>query len=158
MINDLWKALQQPEYLHIVLNHLPITGLGVAALGLFISLVAKNRGAIMLSLGLVFLLGLSAWPVVSSGQKGYDDVYSIVDKEGEKHLDHHMELGERWSPLFYVTSLIALVALLAHWASPQYGKYFAWLVLCLALGSLVAGAVIAESGGKVRHPEFRKQS
>jgi hypothetical protein len=31
-------------------------------------------------------------------------------------------------------------------------------VLLLALGSLVAGAVIADCGGKVRHREFRTEA
>jgi hypothetical protein len=154
-MSEFWKALHQPEYLHVLLNHLPVTGLGIATLSLLISLIVKNRVSIMISLALIFLCALSAWPVVLTGDKGYDNVYAVADDDGEAYLDHHMELGERWSKMFYATSLIAAAAFFVFWGSPKYGTVFAWIVLVMALISIGAGAVIAETGGRVRHKEFR---
>jgi hypothetical protein len=38
--------LQQPEYLHVLLDHVPITGLAVAVCGLAIALLSRSRRAI----------------------------------------------------------------------------------------------------------------
>ena len=39
-----WELLQRhPEYVHVVINHVPIEGLAFGALGLFVSLFLKSR-------------------------------------------------------------------------------------------------------------------
>jgi len=50
---------------------------------------------------------------------------------------------------------VAVLGLLAAWKWPRGFHALAVLGALLAAASLVAGAVIAEAGGKVRHPEFR---
>src|SRR5438552_16963196 len=88
--------LNQPEYLHVVLNHLPLTGLFIAILSLAIALLTKNRSAILIGLGLVILTSLSAWPVYHYGEAGYDRVLSMADPPGSAFLDYHEGLAERW--------------------------------------------------------------
>jgi phosphoglycerol transferase MdoB-like AlkP superfamily enzyme len=149
------KAIQQPEYVHVLLNHFPITGLFVAWVFLAAALVLNNRSAQFLGLGLVALLALSVWPVAHFGEAGYDRVLAMSDDAGGQYLKHHAELADRWAFLYYVTAGVAAGALVAGWRKPKWLRPASGLVVLLAAASLVAGAVIADCGGKIRHREFR---
>ena len=148
-------SLQRPECIHVLLNHLPLTGLLAALLGLLGCLAIRKPAGVVLSLGLVSLFSLSAWPVYVYGEQGYDRVYSMADEDGDAYLARHKELGERWVWLFYVTAGVGAAGMAAGRRSPRWLWALAWATAVLAAGSLLAGAVIAEAGGKVRHPEFR---
>lgn len=143
------------EHLHVLLNHLPLVGLMVAVVVLVAALVLRNPPTIVLGLALVALMAGAAWPVIESGQSSYIRVRELADEEGKAHLRRHMVLAERWDKLYYVTAGVAVLGLLAAWKWPRGFHALAVLALLLAAASLVAGAVIAEAGGKVRHPEFR---
>ena len=41
--NVLWQHLGDPEYLHVLLNPLPVYGLAMGLLGLVIALVSRSR-------------------------------------------------------------------------------------------------------------------
>lgn len=152
---DLAKALQQPEYVHVLLNHLPITGLFVAWSGLVVAVALNNRFATRFSLVLVAALSLSVWPVAHYGEEAYDRVLSMTDEVGGQYLEHHQTLAERWIFLYYVTAAAAVAALVVNWKRPRGARWSAGAVIVLAAASLVAGAVIAEYGGPARHREFR---
>jgi hypothetical protein len=149
------EALHQPEYVHVLINHLPLTGLFAALLCLIGSLALRKRAAAFLGTGLVSLFSLSVWPVYAYGEAGYDRVYSMADGDGDAYLHRHKELAKRWAWLFYLTSAAGALGLVVGWKRPNCLWVFAWSTVILATGSLVAGAAIADAGGKVRHPEFR---
>lgn len=149
------SKISQPEYLHILINHLPIIGLMVAAVLLAVFLVLRNRTGVVAGMIAVALLALSAWPVVVTGQKAYAKIDQLADEAGKAYLGRHMELAERWVYLFVTTSLVAGAGVLAARKRPQLLFPSAVTTLVLAVGCLVAGAIIAENGGMVRHPEFR---
>jgi hypothetical protein len=149
------SKLSQPEYLHILINHLPIIGLMVAAALLAVFLLLRNRAAVVAGMVAVALLALSAWPVLLTGQKAYEKIDQLADEAGKVYLDRHMELAERWIYLYVATALIAGFGVVAARKRAQLLFPFAVATLVLAVGCLIAGAVIAENGGMVRHPEFR---
>jgi hypothetical protein len=151
------KAVQQPEYVHILLNHLPLTGLLVALLFLVAALVMNHRPAALLALGGVALLSLSAWPVAHFGEEAYDRVLAMSDEAGSEYLKRHAELADRWIFLYYVTSGFAAAALAVGWRKPKLLRPMGAVAALLAVASLIAGGVIAENGGKIRHREFRHQ-
>ncbi len=155
VLSVLSKSLQQPEYVHVVLNHLPITGLGVAFLGLVAGLVLRQRALLFLGLVLVSLLSLSAWPVAEYGEQGYDRVLSMADDDGQIYLERHRDLAEKWLFLFYLTAVAGAAAIAIGWKWSRFLWPASLAVAILCLGSLVAATFIAESGGVVRHREFR---
>ncbi len=57
--------LKKPEYIHVVLNHLPIYGTILGALALAISLILRSRAAQITALILTLVAGVSAYPVSS---------------------------------------------------------------------------------------------
>jgi hypothetical protein len=147
--------LSQPEYLHLLLNHLPIVGLAVATLATVAALALRNRGAVVLGLVLIALMSATAWPVMETGEGARDRLRRTLDDDSKHALRQHMDLAEDWVVLFYATAAVAVVALLAAWKKPNWMWPPAVLAMLLALASLVAVAAIAEAGGRIRHPEFR---
>lgn len=149
---------QPPEYLHALLNHLPIVGLAVALLGLGVALLSKHRTAIAGSLLLVGLFAASAWPVIESGESAYNGIRAIADPDGAALLKRHMLLADRWAWLYYVTAAAALASAVITWKSPKWQNWAAVTVAIFAASSLATGAAVAKLGGQVRHPEFRSGS
>jgi hypothetical protein len=147
--------LDQPEYVHVAINHFPLVGLLVAMVALVGALALRNRAAILLALALVALLALSAWPVAEYGESGYDRVLSMSDEAGGKFLAHHRELADRWLFLYFITAGVAGLGLALAWRWPRTLIYSAALALALGVSSLSAGIAIAKAGGCIRHREFR---
>jgi hypothetical protein len=149
------RALQQPEHVHVLLNHLPLTGLFVALLFLIAAVLLNHRSGQCASLMMIAFLALSAWPVVHFGEDAYDRVLSMSDDVAERYLKQHAELADRWIFLYYVTAAAAVAGLVGGWMKPKFLRPSAVVVALLTAASLVAGAVIADCGGKIRHREFR---
>jgi hypothetical protein len=149
------SKLSQPEYLHILLNHLPLVGLAVATVATLAALILRNRGAIVIGLVLMTLLAGTAWPVMETGEGAYNRVRALADADGKRALRLHMDLAEDWGKLYYATAATALLALVAARKKPRWMWPPAILAVLLAVASLVVGALIAEAGGRIRHSEFR---
>jgi hypothetical protein len=64
----------KPEYIHVLLNPLPVYGLTVGVLGLIIALLLRTKAARITALALMMLSAASAWPVYQHGEAGYDRV------------------------------------------------------------------------------------
>jgi hypothetical protein len=154
-MNGWLKMLQQPEYVHVLLNHLPLTGLFAAWLGLVVGLFLRKRELLILGLALTSLFSLSAWPVTEFGEQGYDRVLSMSDDDGRASLERHRDLAARWVFLYYLTAGLGAVAMAVGWKWPKSLWTASLAVALLCVASLSAGAIIARWGGMVRHREFR---
>jgi hypothetical protein len=148
-------VLSQPEYVHVVLNHLPLIGLPVAMLALIGALVMRNRPGILLGLALVALLAVSAWPVSEYGEAGFDRVLSMSDDTGQAYLKEHQRLAGHWVFLYYLTAGVAAAGFGLAWKWPRSVTPMTVVALALGTASLIAGVSIARAGGQIRHREFR---
>jgi hypothetical protein len=151
----LLRDLQQPEYLHVLLNHVPITGLTVAVLGLAIALISRAQWAILCALTMIAVCSAAALPVYLTGKASYPTIRKVADDRGTDWLDEHMERADSWTIVYAGVFLLAVAGVFVpiRWKKLQIP--FAIATLVVAIGALAAGAYIAEAGGKVRHPEFR---
>jgi hypothetical protein len=157
MIGALVRDLRQPEYIHVLLNPLPVYGLLVGWVGLVIGLALRSRRAQIATLTLVLLSSSSAWPVYEFGQQGYDRVLSMTDQDGEAWLDEHKERGEDLIWVFYVLAALSAFAIAAPIKWPKSSTPLAVAVILLGAITLGSGAYIAYAGGRVRHREFRNE-
>src|SRR5437764_14314907 len=111
-MNIFFKHLSDPEYMHVLLNPLPVYGLAITVIGLALALIFRSRPAIIIALALVFISGISAWPVLSYGQAAYDRVKSMSDPTGEQWLDEHMKRGEMWMYAVYILAGLAAAVMM----------------------------------------------
>ena len=151
------RALRQPEYVHVLLNPIPVYGLLVAWIGLVISFFLKSRRAQVTTLVLVLLTAGSAWPVFEFGEQGYDRVLAMSDDDGQAWLDEHQARADKFIYLFYALAVVSAVAIVVPMRWPKSSPALALAVILLGAGALGCGTYIAYAGGKVRHREFRNE-
>lgn len=152
-----FRGLRQPEYVHVLLNPLPVYGLLVAVIGLVIALLLRNRRAQIATLLLVLITSISAWPVYEFGQQAYDRVLAMSDDDGHAWLDEHESRAEKLIYLFYATAALSMAAILVPLRWPKASVPLAFVVALLGLVTLASGTYIAYAGGKIRHREFRNE-
>jgi len=155
-MTSLLHALQrQPEYVHVLLNPLPIYGLAMGWIGLLIGFSLRSRPAQIATLVLILISAASAWPVYEFGQQGYDRVLSMSDDAGQAWLDEHQHRAEQLIYFFYALAALSLIAITVPMKWPRTSAPL--LIATILLGVIVLGmsAYIGYAGGKIRHKEFR---
>ena len=155
MINIVLRDLRQPEYVHVLLNPLPVYGLLIAWLGSIIALILKSRRAQNIALLLVLISSLSAWPVYEFGQQAYDRVLTMADEDGRAWLDEHKDRAEDLIWIFYALAVLSAIAIVAPMKWPKSSAPLVMGVILLSAVTLGTGGYIAYAGGRVRHREFR---
>ena len=157
MIDGLLRGLRQPEYVHVLLNPLPVYGLLISWIALIAALISKSRRACIVALILVFITSISAWPVYEFGEQGYDRVLAMTDDDGHAWLDEHEERAEKLIYIFYALAALSLVAIIVPLRRPKSSLLLAIAVVLIGAVTLGSGCYIAYAGGKVRHREFRNE-
>src|SRR5437763_3407466 len=146
-MNIVYKHLSDPEYMHVLLNPLPVYGLVIAVIGLALALIFRSRPASIIALALVFISGISAWPVLSYGQAAYDRVKTMSDPAGEQWLDDHMERGERLIYAFYVLAGLAVAGMIVPTKWPHTAMPLATTTLVLGFARLELAAGFRTQAG-----------
>src|SRR6266699_1120852 len=124
-MNIFLQHLNSPEYMHVLLNPVPVYGLAIGVVGLLLAVIARNRTGVVIALVLVFLSGLSAWPTYHYGEAAYDRVKAMADTAGDQWLDEHMARGEKLIYAFYVLAGLAVVGMFAPMRWPRSSLPFA---------------------------------
>ncbi|PYJ77403.1 MAG: hypothetical protein DME69_10715 [Verrucomicrobia bacterium] len=155
MIDTLLRDLRQPEYIHVLINPLPIYGLLMGWIGLVIALSLKSRHAQVATLALVLITSASAWPAYEFGEQAYDRVLSMADEDGKGWLDAHQDRAEDLIYFFYALALLSVVAIALPIKWPKSSTPLVIAVILFGAVTLGIGGYIAYAGGKIRHREFR---
>lgn len=159
-MHSLWteflSALREPEYIHVLLNPLPIYGLAAGLFCLVVSLVARSRPGQALSLLLILLTAATAWPVAYFGEAGYDRVYSMSNDAAQKWLNWHAYLADYIVWAYYTAAALAAATLAGLWKYPRVHRPALILTTVATTVALGLGGFLAFVGGKVRHTEFRQ--
>jgi disulfide bond formation protein DsbB len=155
MIDAILRDLRQPEYIHVLINPLPVYGLVMGLLGLIVALFLKSRRAQIVALIIIVISAASAWPVYILGEQAYNRVLTMADEPGQAWLDEHKDRGEDLIWLFYALATLSAVALVAPRKWPRSTTPLVIAVILVGAVTLGAGGYIAYAGGKIRHREFR---
>ena len=155
MLDALLRDFRQPEYIHVLLNPLPVYGLALALAGLIVALGLRSRPAQIATLIIVLVSAASAWPVYEFGEQAKDRVLSMENEVGGAWLEEHQDRAENLIWLFYVLAVLSAAALIAPIKWPRSAGPLVIAVILLGITTLGAGGYIAYAGGKVRHREFR---
>jgi hypothetical protein len=151
----LLEMLEDPVHRHVLLNHLPIVGLGMAWVFLVWALVDRRWSSMVFGLSVVAALSASTLLVTSAGDAAYPVIFDELDGPGREWLDYHTYLGDRWGWVIAANGLLALLAIATGHFREPLRRGVASVVVVTTLVALVLGVFVAEAGGKIRHPEFR---
>jgi hypothetical protein len=157
MIDILLRDLRQPEYIHVLINPLPIYGLAMGWIGLIIALFLNGRRAQIAMLVLVLISSASAWPVYEFGEQAYDRVLTMADDDGQAWLDEHRDRAENLIWIFYALAVLSAIATAAPIKWPKSSVPLVIAVILVGAVTLGTGGYIAYAGGRIRHREFRNE-
>ncbi len=155
MIDAILRDLRQPEYIHVLINPLPVYGLAMGLLGLIIAFFLRSRSAQVATLMIVLICAASALPVYAFGKQAKDRVLSMENEVGDAWLEEHEDRAEDLIWLFYALAVVSAIALVAPRKWPRSAGPLVIAVILLGVTTLGAGGYIAYAGGKIRHREFR---
>ena len=156
-LQQILQRLQQPEYVHVLLNPLPVYMTAAGVLALTLAMLLHSRQAQLVAL-VVILVGCGAvWPVVEYGQASYDRVFAMSNHDAQQWLDIHVKRAEQSAPVFYITAVLALAAMILPWKFPKTAPALAAATLVFAVVAIGIGGWISHAGGQVRHSEFRTE-
>jgi hypothetical protein len=155
MFDAVLRDFRQPEYLHVLLNPIPIYALAAGLIGLIVAILTRSRRAQIATFVIILVAGASAWPVYELGQQAYDRVLSMADEDGQAWLDEHEHRADQVIWCFYALAILTAVAIAVPIKWPRSSTAFAIVVLIAGTAILGAGGYIAYAGGKIRHREFR---
>jgi len=154
-MNDFLQTLKQPEYIHVLLNPLPVYATAMGVIGLILGLLLRSRAAQGVGLTIILIGCLSIWPVMEYGDRAADRVKSMSNADGEKWLHEHDKRADVAPWVFYPTGAIAVIAMIVLWKFPKAARWLTLLSLLGALTSIGVGGWISQAGGKIRHTEFQ---
>jgi hypothetical protein len=157
MIETILRDLRQPEYLHVLINPLPVYGLAIGWIGLIVAFFLRSRHAQIATLAIVLISAAVAWPVYEFGEQGYDRVLTMTDDDGHAWLDEHRDRAEDLIYFFYALALLSATAIAAPIKWPRSSAPLLVAVMLLGAVTLGTGGYIAYAGGKIRHREFRNE-
>ncbi len=144
-------------HLHLLLNHLPVTGVLVALAIFGVGRLRGNRQFQQLALALVLLFGLATIPAYPTGASA-EDVVKRLPGAPKALIEAHEEAA---TAAFVVAELLAglgLSGLVRFRKSAAIPKSFAVGLLVLALSASGPLSWTGFLGGKIRHPEIRSTS
>ena len=149
------RDLRQPEYLHVLLNPIPVYGLAIALFGLIAATYLRSRGGQLTALVLIFACALSVWAVVRQGDLAYNPVLSMADEDGQAWLKAHAHRADNLIFLYYALAALSAAAIFVPKKWPRTARPLVFATMLLAFVSLGGGTYVAYAGGKIRHREFR---
>jgi len=155
MTDVLLRDLRQPEYLHVLVNPLPVYGLGAGLVALIIALFLRNRAAHLVGLAVILISSAAAFPVTYLGHQAYDRVLAMTDDPGRAWLDEHQDRADDLVWFFYALALVSAAAIFFPNKWPKSAVPLTIATLLLSILCLGFGGYIAYAGGKIRHREFR---
>jgi uncharacterized membrane protein len=140
--------------IHLLLNHVPILGVPVAALLLMAAALRRSEDLAKAGLWALLVAGLAAVPVYLTGH-GAEELVEHLPGVVESAIHAHEEAAEAALTGVLVLGAGGLLALAFAWkrrAVPWRGVY-ALLAASLPVFGLLAYA--GHLGGLIRHPELR---
>ena len=155
MIDVFLRDLRQPEYLHVLINPLPVYGLGAGVVALIVALFLRSRAAHLSALVIILISSAAAFPVAYLGHQAYDRVLSMSDDPGRAWLDEHEERADDRVWFFYALAVLSAAAIFLPNKWPKFAAPLTVATLVLSILCLGFGGYIAYAGGKIRHREFR---
>jgi len=113
----LWLNIRDPEYLHLLLEPLPLFGLGFGLTFVIVSLVFGEVRSRMLALAIICVSCASVWPYVDLRTKATPRILATRAPEFSPLIVEQTQRRKEWSWPYYLMTLLSLAALVTSRSS-----------------------------------------
>ena len=146
-----------PVQLHLMLNHIPLVGIGFVILLLLIALLRRSSELITVSLIFVILVALWAIPAHRTGEAAEEFVEGLPGIS-EQLVQAHDKSADITFIFIEAVGALALVTLVIRRFNRQLGNRLSVFTL---IGLIIAGGLIAwtaNQGGKIHHGDLEVET
>lgn len=143
-------------HFHLILNHFPVIGSGIAIFVLVIGILKKSDDVKKVSTLILILTALVTIPVYLSGEDAQAMIEGNYEDVDESFIEAHEDFALYSFIAMDIAGAIALAALFLYKKPktlPNSFAYFFLVVLIIVNGMM---AYTANLGGKIHHPEIRE--
>ncbi len=147
----------EADYIHLIVNHIPIFSVGFGLLILLWGLIKKNSSILQIAL-VFFLLGaVSSYVAMETGEAA-EDIVEELNVASHDVIHDHEEAAEI---AFWFTILTGVISAVGFFALSYNIRWQNTLFGILAISALISlGALLytAYQGGKIFHPKSQTSS
>lgn len=149
-----------PEYLHVILNHIPLVGFMSAVIPLLYALIRREKHTLRIAFVMMVVFGLCMPVVMVTGLRAQqrfeqEALAAHLDDAGLAWIYEHEERAKKTAVAVYITTGVALAGLILGFKSFKLQYPAGVLCLICIIVCIALMAWTAEAGGKIRHTEFR---
>jgi hypothetical protein len=148
-----WRVMNA-AHVHLILNHFPIAGLLFSMALLTVAWRLRNETLKVVALAAVVATGLVTVAVFLSGDEAAD-VVKKLSNISDTAIKNHEEAAEKSAWAVWITSLVALGALVLAYLKKALPKWAVGVVLALCALSTGLMGFSNNLGGQISHPELR---
>lgn len=112
-LTTLWQSIRDPEYLHLLLEPLPLYGLGIGLMMFIVAFVFGEKRSRMLALALICVSCASVWPYTDLRAKATPRIIATRPPEYASVIREQTERREAWNWPYYAMTVLSLIALFA---------------------------------------------
>lgn len=116
-LTTLWLNIRDPEYLHLLLEPLPLFGLGLGLTFLIVSFVFGEVRSRMLALVVICLSCASVWPYVDLRDKATPRILATRAPEFAPLIQAQTQRRKDWAWPYYAMAVFSLIALFSSRSS-----------------------------------------
>jgi uncharacterized membrane protein len=142
-------------HLHLVVNHFPIIGtifgLGIIIVGILI----KNKTLINTSYIIFIVAAVFAGISMATGE-GAEEMVEDLPNIGDQIIHEHEELAEKLALILYFLGGLSIAGLYLNFKNNAKRNLLSYVVLIVALVTVILAQKVGTSGGEIRHTEIRE--
>lgn len=149
----LWNRLGNPEYLHLLLEPIPLAGLFFGLLFFSVGLFLKQDKTRLIALIVLAAASLSVIPYTQARDRAMDRILKLRDASYTRLINQQTKLRKETRWVYYTIAGLALITLLGGGKIAALGNY---LLLIAGLAALIFTLWLHLKEAEVYHPNLRK--
>jgi hypothetical protein len=115
-LTHLWTSVRDPEYLHLLLESLPLYGLGIGLLFLVVAQLTGEGKSRLFALLIITLSAASVWPYQDLREKATPRIIATRDTSLGPLIREQTERRSRFNWVYYTLAVAGAVTLAAQLA------------------------------------------
>jgi len=152
----------QPEHIHVMANHFPVTLILLIPPVLLAGLFFGKKSILAVGFSFCILADLITPVVMQTGESAHTrfemgQIKPPLDEEGDIAAEMHEDMAVKAAPLLYFVGFGGIAGLLILRFRPAWKNHITIIVILTALGATFFTLQAALLGGRIRHQEFRIQ-
>lgn len=155
-LTTLWQSVRDPEYAHLLLESLPLYGLGFGLVMLVFAFFMREKKSRILAISLMGLSCISVWPYLDFRLSATPRILATRHVSLGPDIQRQTQLREDTAWMYYTMAAVCAVAL-----GMQRSKYARHAVMVVVIGGVVLFWIsiwLHQKESEVYHPNIRRLS